>query len=173
MKLTEGAIKALGRGGVKNDQEINAVTDDGTEWEAAQVIWKEDDKMRKAMASETPEYKPVLQVEERIWLGFWGVVPTIKFIVTDGEDRMVMLTSHRTFAIAKSFMRRWGDGSKGKLGVGSRFQLLDYTTTWETKGKNHDKDEACIMVETVKVEPKPKKPKHQTKMLSFLRKNRG
>lgn len=173
MKLTEGAVKALRRGAVKNDLEINAVTDDGTEWEAGQVIYKDDPKLRKAMKSETPEYNPVLQVEERLWLGFWGVVPTIKFVVTDGEDKIVMYASHRTFAIAKSFMRRWGDGGKGKLGVGMRFQLLDYTTQWEKKGRNHDEDEACIMVETVRAEPKPGKPKMQTKMLSFLRKNGG
>ena len=153
MQLTSGAIKALIRGAEKGDQEINAVTEDGVEWDAPQIVW-EDDYMRKAM--EQPEYNPVLEVTKREWLGFWSIIPTIRYTVTDSEDKedeMVMFISHRTYKLAKSFMRKWGDG-KGKLGVGSRFRLMDYTTTVEVDNHfvNH-KDTPCIKVESVRCEP--------------------
>ena len=179
MKITKGAIKALKLGAGKGDEDINAVAEDGKEFMAGQVCCEDDEQLREIMDLE--EYQPVLRVTSMDWLGNWGCVPTIRWHVTDrdeeddedGEEEaqeMVMFISHRSFKIAKSFFKKWGDSKKGKLGVGARFVLVDYTTVFEPKNKFHDKDEAVIMVERIRCEPKPKK---QSSMLAWLRRNKA
>lgn len=175
MKLTTGAIKALGLGAKKGNEDINAVLEDGAELMAGQVCCEDDQELREMM--DLDEYQPVLRVTRVDWLGFWGCVPTIRWYVTDREEddddkepeEMVMLISHRSFKIARSFFKKWGDPKKGKLGVGARFMLVDYTTVFESKGKFHDKDEPVLMVERVRCEPKPRR---QTSMLAWLRRNK-
>ena len=178
MKLTKGAIAALKLGAAKGDGDINAVLADGKELMAGQVCCEDDKEMREMM--DLDEYQPWLRVTRMEWLGFWGCVPTIRWHVTDRdeedddddketEDEMVMFISHRTFDIAKNFFKKWGDTKRGKLGVGKRFMLVDYTTVFEPRNKFHDKDEAVIMVERIRCEPNPKR---QTSMLAWLRRNK-
>ena len=181
MKLTTGAIRALAKGAKMGNEDINAVDNDGTELMAGQVQCEDDKFMRKLM--DLDEFQPVLRVTKMDWLGNWGgSVPTIRWYVTDRdeedddddyddkrEDDMVMFISHRTFPIAKNFFKKWGDNKRGKLGVGRRFVLLDYTTVFQTKDKFHDKDEPVIMVERIRCEPKAK---IQGNMLNWLRRNK-
>ena len=183
MKLTSGAIKALARGAGKGDEDVNAVTEDGKELMAGQVCCEDDEELREMM--DLDEYQPVLRVTKMEWLGFWGCVPTIKWHVTDrdeeddgdddeedggdGDTDMVMFTSHRSFKIAKNFFKKWGDPKRGKLGVGARFMLVDYTTAFEPKDKFHDKDGPVLRVERIRCEPKTHR---QSSMLAWLRRNK-
>ena len=80
-----------------------------------------------------------------------------------------MFISHRTMDIAKDFFKKWGDSKRGKLGVGRRFMLIDYTTVFEHKDKFHDKDGPVIRVERVRCEPRKK---IQGNMLNWLRRNK-
>ena len=134
--------------------------------------------MREMM--DLDEYQPVLRVTKMDWLGNWGRVPTIRWYVTDRDEEdddvdeqvggeMVMFISHRTFSIARNFFKKWGDNKTGKLGVGKRFMLVDYTTVFEPKNKFHDKDEPVLLVERIRCEPKPK---IQGSMLAWLRRNK-
>lgn len=184
MKLTKGAIKALELGAKKGDEDINAVAEDGKELMAGQVCCEDDRQLREIM--DLDEFQPVLRVTRMEWLGNWGCVPTIRWHVTDRDEEddednedndkeqaegdMVMFISHRSFDIAKNFFKKWGDNKKGKLGVGKRFMLVDYTTVFEHKNKFHDKDEPVIMVERIRCEPKPK---IQGSMLAWLRRNKA
>ena len=179
MKLTKGAIKALARGAEKGDGDINAIAEDGKELMAGQVCCEDDRQLREIM--DLDEYQPVLRVTKMDWLGNWGCVPTIRWYVTDRDEEddddddeqaggeMVMFISHRSFSIAKNFFKKWGDNKKGKLGVGKRFVLVDYTTVFEPKDKFHDKDEPVIRVERIRCEPKSHR---QSSMLAWLRKNK-
>ena len=138
----------------------------GEERWAGQIVWKDDKALRIGMAH--TECRPVLQVVKKEWLGNWGIVPTIRYHVTDKEEggqEMIMFTSHRTFDIAKYFAKKWGDN---RLGVGRKFQLVDYTTGISQKSKFMPKTGPVIRVERIRCEPKPQ---HQTKLLAFLRKN--
>lgn len=179
MKLTSGALRALARGAKIGSEDINAVDDDGTELMAGQVQCEDDKFMRNLM--DLDEFQPVLRVTKMDWLGNWGGLPTIRWYVTDRdeedddddeenrEEDMVMFISHRTFPIANNFFKKWGDSKRGKLGVGRRFVLVDYTTVFQTKDKFHDKDEAVIMVERIRCEPRAK---IQGNMLNWLRRNK-
>jgi hypothetical protein len=165
MRLTKGAIEALTQGAWVEDEEVTAVVDGEERW-AGQIVWKDDKATRIGMAH--TEYRPVLRVVKKEWLGNWGIAPTIKFHVTDDEEEgeeMVMIASHRTFDIAKYFAKKWGDN---RLGVGRRFQLVDYTTRVCQAGKLMAEAGPIICAERIRCEPKSQ---HQTKLLSFLRKN--
>ena len=147
---------------------------------AGQVCCEDDAHLREIM--DLDEYQPVLRVTKIEWLGFWGCVPTIKWHVTDRDEEddededegdaggdMVMFISHRNMKIAKNFFKKWGDPKRGKLGVGARFMLVDYTTVFEPKDKFHDKDEPVLRVERIRCEPKSHR---QTSMLAWLRRNK-
>ena len=168
MQLTPGAIKALVAGAKASDPDINAIDASGKEFFAPQVCCEDDKQMRALMDIE--EFNPVLQVVRTEWHGFYGVVPCIKiYVKDDSEEEMLMMASYRRKDIAKKFHKQWGSGATKKLAPGTRFRLLDYTTRVNTKNRYTEKEEPVILVETIRLEPKPTL---QAKLTSFLAKNK-
>jgi hypothetical protein len=90
-------------------------------------------------------------VKQYIWGGIpLGNPPKAEWVVTDGENKMIMKTNHfrNSRKIARASFHVTGSFMKKKLMQNCRFQLLDYVT-----GLSPSK-EAIIFVEKVKWMPK-------------------
>ena len=79
-----------------------------------------------------------------------------------------MMISHRKKGNAKKFFKRWGAGNTSKLTPGSRFKLLDYTTSMTEVNVHHKEEVPIVLVEAICATPKPKL---QSKLVKFLSKN--
>ena len=171
MKLTLGALRALRCGAETGRDCINAVDSEGVEWEAPQILAKDDKNIRLTL--NVDEYKPILEVTKREWLGKYLLKqPVIRFHVTDGsdDDDMVMFISMRDYyRHSKGLMAKSGPFQKGRFNVGCRFQLADYTTHVNVDKRMCNVGDAMVLVERIRAEPRSS---HQKKLTSFLSKNR-
>ena len=168
MKLTAGSVKALKRGACLGTDDINAVTDDGVRHEAGQICSEDDKIMRGTMGYD--EFRPVLEVRRTEWFGRnLGPCPNIKFWCVDteegGEEICVMASPRMKFKFAKKFYSKTGPFNTGRLKVGRRFQLLDYTTKVVMKDRIHDGREPIVLVEKMRCAPIRRM---QTKLRAFL-----
>jgi hypothetical protein len=146
--LTRGAVTALEKGARTGNVDVNAITEDGKEKLAVQVVLSDDEKKRKEWIA--AEYRPTLRVKQYIWGGVpMGNLPKAEWVVTDGVNEMVMKPNYfrNSRKIARGFFHVKGAFMKKKLMRNCRFQLLDYIT-----GMSPTK-EAIIFVEKVKWMP--------------------
>jgi hypothetical protein len=155
MQLTVEAIAMLTQGAHSPSQDDNAISAIGKVFHAGQVQCEDDPKLRKRMGIE--EFQPVLEVRELVWLGTWSKFPRINIIVTDGLMSMEMRIGQRSPQARSAIFRKNGPLFSGKLNIGKRFRLLDYTTVME-KGK------PMILLERIRAAPK----RTSAKILSSL-----
>ena len=174
MELTEGAVEALEKGARVGGENVNAIgIDDETGEEvrfvAGQIEAEKHGVPRKWV---NPEFQPVLEVKRIEWFGRnLCSYPMIKFWCTDAGDRdeiCVMASPRKGHVFARQIFSKRGIYKQGKLGVGRRFQLLDFTTIVVPKDRVHCGEKAVVHIEKIKCEPKPKR---QTKMVGFLASN--
>ena len=125
MNLTEGAVAALMEGASCDTLDINSIIY-STKYYACQFIWEEEQFQH--MRQPFPEYKPVLEVEQIQWLGTQKGIPLIRLVVTDGSQSMEMRPSLRTEYVQRRNFKKSGPLFSGKLNVGKRFTLIEYTT---------------------------------------------
>ena len=108
MNLTKGAVRALRRGALSNNEDVNAVTDDGVVHKAGQICCEDDEIMRKAMGLD--EYQPVLEVKRVEWFGRQLCsYPMIKFHCVD-EDSVHMSGMTNGGGFAYFVASRMNDG---------------------------------------------------------------
>jgi hypothetical protein len=125
MKLTEGAIDSLVAGAACDCLDINSIHGN-TKYYACQFIWEEEQFQH--MQQPFPEYQPVLEVKQIQWFGTQKGIPLIRLVVTDGLQSMEMRPSLRTEYVQRRNFKKSGHLFSGKLNVGKRFTLLEYTT---------------------------------------------
>jgi hypothetical protein len=126
MILTPGSIRLLQKGALSDQLDVNAIDDNKTLFYANQFIWEEE--LIDIPRVQLDEYKPILEVVSLVWLGSKNGCPLIKLIVTDGTTTMEMRPSQRNPTTTKHIFGKAGHLFKGKLNVGKRFRLLEYTT---------------------------------------------
>jgi hypothetical protein len=142
---TSGAVTALKKGAHMKDGDVNAVMMDGKERLAIQVVLSDDEEHRKEWTN--AEFRPTLCVKEYIWGGVQlGNLPKSEWVVTDGENDMIMKPNcfRNCRKMARGFFHAKGPFMKKKLLRYRRFQLLDYVTGLS------DSDQPIIFVEKVK-----------------------
>ena len=128
MHLTIGAVAALIDGATSDCLDINAITvaNHNDKFYACQYIWEEEQFQH--LRQPFPEYRPVLEVQKIHWLGTHGGIPIIRLVVTDGLQSMEMRPSLRSEYVKRRNYKKTGHLFRGKLNVGKRFTLLEYTT---------------------------------------------
>jgi hypothetical protein len=128
MHLTRGSVAALMEGAECDCLDTNAISasGDNEKYYACQFIWEEE--QYRHLRQPFPEYKPVLEVEHIHWLGTRGGIPVIRLVVTDGAQSMEMRPSLRSDYVKRRNFKKSGHLFRGKLNVGKRFTLLEYTT---------------------------------------------
>ena len=128
MQLTNGAVDALTEGAKSDCLDINAIigVGDYQNYYACQYIWEEE--RFKHLRQPFPEYQPVLEVKQINWLGTQRGTPVIRMVVTDGFRSMEMRPSLRSDYVRRRNFKNTGHLFRGKLNVGKRFTLLEYTT---------------------------------------------
>ena len=128
MQLTAGAIQALVDGAKSDCLDINAITTNVHVQKsyACHYIWEEEQFQH--LRQPFPEFQPVLEVEQIHWLGTRKGIPVIRLVVTDGLQSMEMRPSLRSDYVKKRNFKKLGHLFRGKLNVGKRFTLLEYTT---------------------------------------------
>jgi hypothetical protein len=130
MHLTSDAVGALTKGAEADCLDINAITTTGGEssrkFYACQYIWEEEQFQH--LRQPFPEYQPVLEVQQIHWLGTRRRIPVIRLVVTDGVQSMEMRPSLRSEYVQRRNFKKLGHLFRGKLNVGKRFTLLEYTT---------------------------------------------
>ena len=129
MHLTMGAVSALVDGAQSDCLDINAITSikgQSNKFYACQFIWEE--KQFQHLRQPFPEYQPILEVEQIHWLGSRGGIPAIRLVVTDGVSSMEMRPSLRSDYVQRRVFKKSSHLFSGKLNVGKRFILLEYTT---------------------------------------------
>ena len=170
MNLTKGAVKALRRGALTGNDDINAITDDDVKHEAGQICSEDDSIHRRLMGYD--EFQPVLEVKRVEWHGRQLCsYPMVKFFCVDEDDDeeiCVMASPRNKHVFAKRIFSKGGVYCRGGLGVGRRFQLLDYSTRVMQKDRVHDGEEPIVHIEKIRCAPVPRR---QTKMMSFLSAN--
>jgi hypothetical protein len=143
--LTRGAVTALKRGACMQNDDVNAVMEDGKQKLAVQVVMSDDEERRKGWL--TSEFRPILRVKQYIWGGVpLGNLPKVEWIVTDGENEMRMKPNYfrNCRKMARGFFHKKGAFMKKKLMRNCRFQLVDYVTGMS------DVKEPTIYVEKIK-----------------------
>ena len=150
MIVTNYAVEYLVAGAEMANMDINAVDSTGVEYDAGQVCTEDDHVMRKQLSLN--EYQPTLEVSELTWHGTFFRYPNLTIMVTDGKLQMMLRPSFRKKEFAKVFYAKQGHIYTGRMNVGMRIRLLDYTTSiWMSKdGVTHP----CIFVEKIRPEPK-------------------
>lgn len=153
MKLTKGAIEALKRGANSECLDTNAVTVgvEGMSYYACQFVWEEE--CFQHLRQPFPEYRPVLEVEQLYWMGTYRGTPLIRVVVTDGENSMEMRPSLRTDFVRRCNFKSTSPLFRGKLNVGKRFTLWEYTTDYLT-GPSQESNQPTIFYEEIHAEPK-------------------
>ena len=166
MKLTIGAVRAL-KQGARSGENINAIT--SQEHIAGQL-----DPSIRPFLSDKDEYKPVLEVKRTEWFGKnLRTFPMVKFWCVDdddGDEICVMASPREKGRFAKRFFSKSGPFHTGKMKVGRRFMLLDYTTTVVKKDRVHNGSDEVVHVERMRSIPIPKK---QTMLTKWLAKNKN
>jgi hypothetical protein len=147
MKLTGSAIAFMKEGARSGLLDTNAICYDGKVFYAGQIKCADNQELRKRLVL-LDEYQPVLEVRELIWLGTRGKFPKIKLIVTDGIETMEMQIGFRNPERTAEFFRKKGPLFSGKLNIGKRFRLLDYTTQLDDSGS------AIVFMERMRAAPK-------------------
>jgi hypothetical protein len=158
MKLSVGSIKSLCRGALCDCLDTNAITvgDDKTTFYACQFIWEEE--RFRHLREPFPEFQPVLEVEQLHWLGTQRGIPLIRLVVTDGIQSMEMRPSLRSEYVQRRNFKTTGHLFRGKLNVGKRFTLLEYTTDVTTCPISK-KSTPTIFFEEIRAEPQKKSMK--------------
>ena len=158
MLLTNGAVAALIEDATCDCLDVNAITKN-KEYEkfyACQFIWEEEQFQH--LRQPFPEYQPVLEVQELYWLGTWRGIPVIRLVVTDGLHSMEMRPSLRSDYVQRRNFKKQGHLFRGKLNVGKRFTLLEYTTDVVECG-NTSSAIPTIYFEELRAEPQKKRMK--------------
>jgi hypothetical protein len=155
MKITEGAILMLEEGAACDILDINAIRNQ-TKYYACQFIWEEE--QFKHMRQPFPEFQPVLEVQQIQWLGTQKGVPLIRLVVTDGVRSMEMRPSLRTEYVQRRNFKKTGHLFSGKLNVGKRFTLLEYTTD-KMKCPVTQRNSPTIFYENIRAQPQKKNMK--------------
>ena len=163
MKLTKGAVKAL-KMGAHSRENINAVT--SREHVAGQL-----DPSIRPFLSDEDEYKPVLEVKRTEWFGKnLRTFPMVKFWCVDDsdgdEETCVMASPREKGRFAKRFFSKSGPFHKGKLKVGRRFMLVDYTTTVVKKDRVHNRCDEVVHMERMRSIPVPTKQQMLTRWIA-------
>ena len=155
MNLTEGAIESLVAGAACDCLDVNSIHDN-TKYYACQYIWEEEEFQH--LRQPFPEYQPVLEVKQIQWFGTQKGIPLIRLVVTDGVQSMEMRPSLRTQYVQRRNFKKTGHLFRGKLNVGKRFTLLEYTTDIiECTGTK--KSIPTIFFETIRSQPQKKNMK--------------
>jgi hypothetical protein len=157
MQLSDFAISMLTAGAQSGLQSTNAIAPDGKVYYAAQVRCDDNPELRKCL--NITEYQPVLEVLELIWLGTWKKFPKIKLIVTDGIAKMEMQIGFRNVERKTEFFRKKGPLFTGRLNIGKRFRLLDYTTEVDESGC------PIVFLERMRAAPKKVTNKNVSRMI--------
>jgi hypothetical protein len=129
MRLTSEAVCALRNGAQADCLDVNAIattSGESRKFYACQYIWEEEQFQH--LRQPFPEYQPVLEVEQINWLGTRRGIPVIRLVVTDGVQSMEMRPSLRSEYVQRRNFKKLGHLFRGKLNVGKRFTLLEYTT---------------------------------------------
>ena len=128
MQLTRGSVAALMKGAECDCLDTNAISTSGDneKYYACQFIWEEEQYQH--LRQPFPEYQPVLEVVQLHWLGTRGGIPVMRMVVTDGFESMEMRPSLRSAYVQRRNFKKSGHLFRGKLNVGKRFTLLEYTT---------------------------------------------
>jgi hypothetical protein len=150
MIITPGSVSMLTAGAQCGSLDVNAVREDGKQFFSGLLQCEDDANLRKRL--DIDEYQPVVQIFSRTWHGSYGRFPNIKFVVTDGTDKMSMRVSYRCSEFAKRFFSKTGPFHSGRLNVGKKIKLIDYTCDL-----HHEKGGiSCptIYVENLRAEPK-------------------
>ena len=153
MLVTTHAVEYLTGGSRVANQDINAVSADGVEFDAGQICTEDNDDMRKLL--QLNEYQPILEISELTWNGTFFKYPNLTIMVTDGVSQMMLRPSFRRPQFAKRFYGKRSPLYTGRMNVGRKIKLLDYSTSiWmDQKGFEHP----CIYIEKIRIEPKGKK----------------
>jgi hypothetical protein len=151
MQLTEGAVSMLVDGAYSESQDLDTLSPSSKEFYSGLVQCEDDKDLRKFM--DLDEFSPILQVQEITWLGTWCQFPTMQPVVTDGKDSITMMAGHHLPSIWKSLFRKFAPFYSGKLNIGKRFKLIDYTTGLSPR-KVGTMPEPTIFLELLRAEPK-------------------
>ena len=156
------AIAALIEGANCDCLDINAITKsiEYQKYYACQFIWEEEQFQH--LWQPFPEYKPVLEVQELHWLGTQRGIPVIRLVVTDGLQSMEMRPSLRSDYVQRRNFKRQGHLFRGKLNVGKRFTLLEYTTDVVACGSTSHSI-PTIFFEELRAEPQKKHMKSRNR----------
>ena len=149
--------------------DINAVgkDDKGNEicYYANQFIWEENPGAEHRIDLE--EFQPVLEVRSIVWMGTHRGLPLISITVTDGDQDIQMRISLRNDLVRSRMVSKYGPIFKGRMNVGCRFRLEEYTT-----GLLYCRDEGChipvVYVERVHAEPRSASKKKRTVFCPML-----
>ena len=125
---------------------------------ANQFVWEED--CMKEMRVDLPSFKPILEVNSITWHGSYRGTPLISITATDGSWEIEMRVSLRTQYVKKRMLSNSGPIFKGRLNVGCRFRLEEYTTGTINKGTV-----PVVFVEKIHSEPRSKKQKKYDRFL--------
>lgn len=152
MIVTPHAVKYLIGGAEAYNNDINAIDGEGVQFYAGQICTEDDQAMRTLLVLN--EYKPVLEICELTWHGTYSKYPTLTIKVTDGVSTMLLRSSYRKPAFDKRFFSKRSPLYSGKMNLGMKIRLMDYSTSiWvDRKGVAHP----CIFVEKLMAEPKRK-----------------
>jgi hypothetical protein len=158
MKLSEGAIECLSLGARSDCLDTNAITPGNKQstYYACQFIWEEEQFL--PLRQPLPEFQPILEVKHIHWLGTQRGVPLIRLVVTDGIHCMEMRPSLRTEYVQRRNFKKNGHLFRGKLNIGKRFTLLEYTTDVTVCPKSN-KITPTIFFEEIRAEPQKKNMK--------------
>jgi hypothetical protein len=150
MIVTPHAVKNLIRGAEAYNNDSSAKDEDDVQYDAGQICTKDDQAMRELLVLN--EYKPVLEICKLTWHGTYSKYPTLTIKVTDGVSTMLLRSSYQKPAFHKRFFSKWSPLYSGKINLGTRIRLMDYSTSiWvDRKGGAHP----CIFVEKMTAKPK-------------------
>ena len=132
------------------NNDINAIDNEGVQFDAGQICTKNDQEVRAVLALN--EYNPVLEMSKLRWHGTYFQYPTCTIMVSDGVSSMMLRSSFRKPAFQKRFYAKRSPLYTGKMNLGRKIKLKDYTTSiWVDKsGIMHP----CFFVENMIAEPK-------------------
>ena len=162
MKLTQGAVKAL-KMGAHSRHDVNAIT-------CREHIAGQLDPSVRPFLQEDDEFKPVLEVKRTEWFGKnLRTFPMVKFWCVDeadGEEICVMASPREKGRFAKRFFSKGGPFHNGRMKIGRRFMLIDYTTTVVPKDRVHNGVDEIVHLERMRSIPVPKKQSLLTKWIA-------
>ena len=99
------------------------------------------------------------------WLGTRKGIPLIRLVVTDGTQSMEMRPSLRTEYVKRRNFKKLGHLFRGKLNIGKRFTLLEYTTDI-IECPVTKKDVPTIFYEDIRAQPLKKHMKSLSRALA-------